>query len=247
MWQINKYTNIRYHIYKELSKYRKLQEKHGSNRINEIAVPILTGILVILVTNRLAQQFSRINIYCFLGILISAFIGYVVLLILLKRFFYYYEYKIKPNRYPIKTIKPDDKYYFSRQEEDAAKFNYEVMYLVESAYNQATKIDVHDKLLLRISLLNILFCIKNALRKISESLLGYSEGIDRGLVSDSRIKVALESIIATIKKLQSYDTGKTCLYRDEIEFVKGLYNDIRIQIELKYKITIEESVTQCSC
>ena len=91
MWQINRYTNIRYHIYKELSKYRKLQEKHGSNRINEIAVPILTGILVILVTNRLEQQFSRINIYCFLGIVISAFIGYVVLLFLLKRLFYYYE------------------------------------------------------------------------------------------------------------------------------------------------------------
>lgn len=80
---------------------------------------------------------------------------------------------------------------------------------------------------------------------MNESLLIYSGGIDRGLVSDSRIKIALESIIATIKKLQSYDAGITSLYQDEIDFVQGLYNDVRLQIEIEYKIIIEENVIQC--
>ena len=67
---MNRYTNIRYHIYKELSKYRKLQERQGPDRINEIAIPIITGILVILVTNRLTPRFNSINIWCYLGIVI---------------------------------------------------------------------------------------------------------------------------------------------------------------------------------
>ena len=233
---MNRYTNIRYHIYKELSKYRKLQERQGPDRINEIAIPIITGILVILVTNRLTPRFNSINIWCYLGIVIMAFGGYIVLLILLKRFFYYYEYKVKPDWFPIISIGPDDKNYNPKQEDDAAKFNYEVMYLIESAYNHANKIQTQDELLLKASLLNNLFCIKNALRKMNESLLGCSGRIDRELVSDSMITVALELVIATINILQSYNSDITCMYQDEIDFVRGLYDDTKKQIKLEYGI-----------
>lgn len=234
---MNRYTNIRYHIYKELSKYRKLQERQGPDRINEIAIPIITGILVILVTNRLTPRFNSINIWCYLGIVIMAFIGYFVLLILLKRFFYYYEYKIKPNWFPTISIGPGDKNYNPKQEDDAAKFNYEVMYLIESAYNHANKIETQDELLLKVSLLNNLFCIKNALRKMSESLLGCSGRIDRELVSDSMITVALELVFATINRLQSYNPDITSKYQDEIDFVMGLYDDIEKQIKIEYGIS----------
>lgn len=233
---MNRYTNIRYHIYKELSKYRKLQEKQGPDRINEIAIPIITGILVIMVTNRLTPQANSINIWCYLGIIILAFIGYIVLLLLLKYYFYYYEYKIKPNRFPIISIGPDDKNYIPKQEDDAAKFNYEVMYLIESAYNYASKIETQDKLLLKASLLNNLFCIKNALRKMCESLLGSSGRIDRDLVSDSMITVALEMVYATIKRLQLYGSDITGMYQDEMDFVIGLYEDTKKQIKEKYGI-----------
>jgi hypothetical protein len=164
------------------------------------------------------------------------FMGYIVLLILLKRFFYCYEYKIKPNRFPIRSVEPSAKNYIPKQEDDAAKFNYEVMYLIESAYNNANKIEVQDELLLKASLLNNLFCIKNALRKMSESLLGCSGRIDRELVSDSMITVALELVIATINRLQLYNPDIACKYQDEIDFVRGLYDDIKKQIEIEYGI-----------
>lgn len=164
---------------------------------------------------------------------------------ILKRFFYYYEYKVKPDWFPIISIGPDDKNYNPKQEDDAAKFNYEVMYLVESAYNHANKIQTQDELLLKASLLNNLFCIKNALRKMNESLLGCSGRIDRELVSDSMITVALELVIATINILQSYNSDITCMYQDEIDFVRGLYDDTKKQIKLEYGIWKRNS--SCGC
>ena len=46
--------------------------------------------------------------------------------------------------------------------------------------------------------------------------------------------VALELVIATINRLQLYNPDITCKYQDEIDFVRGLYNDIKKQIEIGY-------------
>lgn len=235
MPQVNKYTNIRYHIYKELSKYRKFQEKHRADRIDEIAIPIITGIVVILITNRWTPRLNGISDSCYIGFIIVMTIVYGLLLKILKFLFYYYVNKIKPNANPIKRIKADDKEFSPKQEEDAAKFNYEVTYLVESAYNQINRIDTQDKYLYRITLLNTLFCIKNALRKIQESLLGDSGRINTGLVSASMIKLVLEMVEATLNKIQEYSSADK-LYTEDADFIMGKYRDIEEQIKDKYNI-----------
>lgn len=236
MHEMNRYTNIRYHIYKELSKYRKLQERRGSDRIIEFAIPIITGIVVVLITNRLIIRFKDINSLCYLGLIIVTVIGYGIILWLTKTIFYYVENKFIPNLRPIKRIPQNDLNYSPIQEENAAKFNYEVTYLVESAYCHANKIDQNDGLLFRSSLLHTLFCIKNALRKMNESLLGPSGTIDNDLVSYSMIKVVLEMISATLSTIQSYNDNKIGNYNDEIEFVLGIYIDTKKQIEIEYQI-----------
>lgn len=72
---------------------------------------------------------------------------------------------------------------------------------------------------------------------MSESLLGCSGRIDRELVSDSMITVALELVFATINRLQSYNPDITSKYQDEIDFVMGLYDDIEKQIKIEYGIS----------
>ena len=42
----NQYTVIRYHIYRELAKYREMQEERDSAVINDFAIPVLSGIVV---------------------------------------------------------------------------------------------------------------------------------------------------------------------------------------------------------
>jgi len=233
---MNRYTNIRYHIYKELSKYRRLQEKRRADRVNEIAIPILTGIVVVLITNWLILRFHEIcGLYYFLLIFIIS-VGFWIILLMIKSIYDCWENKIRPNLFPIIRISPEDKEFSPIQEDDAAKFNYEVTYLVESAYSQVQRIEVLDEFLFNFSLLNILFSIKNALRKMNESLLGRSGKLNNGLVSYSMIKVVLEMISTTLSRIQSYDKNKTERYSDDIEFIIGLYDDIRRQIQLEYEI-----------
>ena len=171
MWQIDKYTNIRYHIYKELSKNRKLQEKKGPERINEIAIPIITGIVVVFITNKCQNWLNELSALMYFVAVVITIIVYGTLLEILKWLFYKYENDIKPNRNPIIKRNTGNKEFSTELEEYAAKFNYEVTYLVESAYCQINEVDTQDKLILDISLLNALFCIKNAIRKIQESIL----------------------------------------------------------------------------
>lgn len=234
---MNRYTNIRYHIYKELSKYRGLQEKRRVDRIYDFSIPIITGIIVVLVTN----WFKETGYLCYWGGIVVVIVGYYPLLLIIKSLFNCWENKIVPNFYPIIKIQQNDKEFSSVQEEDAAKFNYEVTYLVESAYSQVRKIDVSDELLFRFSLLNVLFCTKNALRKMSESLLGRSGKIDNGLISYSKIEVVLEMIGSILSCIRLYDENKIERYCEEIEFVKGLYNDTKRQIELEYGVVGEQS------
>lgn len=60
--------------------------------------------------------------------------------------------------------------------------------------------------------------------------------LNNGLVSYSMIKVVLEMISTTLYRIQSYDKNKTERYNDDIEFIIGLYDDIRRQIQLEYEI-----------
>jgi hypothetical protein len=244
MWQIDKYTNIRYHIYKELSKNRKLQEKKGPERINEIAIPIITGIVVVFITNRFQPWLNEFSVFLYFVAIVITIIAYGILLEILKIFFYKYEKDIKPNRSPIIKKNAGNKEFSPEIEEYAAKFNYEVTYLVESAYCQINEINTQDNLILKISLLNTLFCIKNAIRKIQESLL-WEPGnrINNGLVSYSMIRLVLEMIFITLTKIQKYSSNNNKLYMEEIEFVLGKYKDVVEKIKEDYNIKIDQKMT----
>ena len=76
---------------------------------------------------------------------------------------------------------------------------------------------------------------------MSESLLGRSGKIDNGLISYSKIEVVLEMIGSILSCIRLYDENKIERYCDEIEFVKGLYNDTKRQIELEYGVVGEQS------
>lgn len=233
---MNRYTNIRYHIYKELSKYRKIQERRRSERIRELAIPIITGIIVVLITNRLIIQFRDLNNWCYIVFIFFTVLGYYAILLLIETISFFIENKFIPDWRTIIKIRPTDIKYKSVQEEDAAKFNYEVTYLVESAYCQVNGIDTKNNLMFRISLLNTLFSIKNALRKMHESLLGCSGKIHNELVSYSMIEVVLEMVSATLSTIKTYDESQNGDYSDEIDFVIGFYDDTKKQIEEIYQI-----------
>lgn len=235
MSQIIQSTNIRFHIYKELSKYRKLQERHGTDRINEVAIPIITGIVVVFITNRLASKLNEINDLCYFGFIVVIAFAYGLLLIIIKYLYFYYVNRIKPNINPIKKTKANNRLFSLKQEEDAAKFNYEVTYLVESAYNQINRVELHDRFLFRMSLLNALFSIKNALRKIQESLLGESGKISNGLVSNSMIELVLDMLGETLNKIKIYSCSND-LYIEDVDFIIGKYKDVEEQIKKIYQL-----------
>lgn len=233
---MNRYTNIRYHIYKELSKYRQLQEKRGADRINEFAVPILTGILVIVITSSLQNILEKKGILFYIFLIIAIPVIYILLLAILKRFFYLWENSVKPNLSPVKNV--DEITFKSRQEEYAAKFNYEVTYLVEAAYVQVQNLTCQDNLLLRIGLLNISFCVRNILRKIRESLIEHSWKIGSGFVSDNMIVVVMEMTFEIIKRMQEYSNKNNNIYLDEISLLQEKYDRLKLQIEKVYDIDI---------
>ena len=79
---MNRYTNIRYHIYKELSKYRGLQEKRRVDRIYDFSIPIITGIIVVLVTN----WFKETGYLCYWGGIVVVIVGYYPLLLIINRY-----------------------------------------------------------------------------------------------------------------------------------------------------------------
>lgn len=172
----------------------------------------------------------------YLIIIFAIPIIYILLLALLKRILYMWENSIKPNWFPVRNV--DEISFKLRQEEYAAKFNYEVTYLVEAAYVQVQNLTCQDGLLLRIGLLNISFCVRNILRKIKESLLEHSRKISSGLVSDNMIVVVMEMTLMIIKRMQEYSNKNKDIYLDEISLLQEKYDRLKKRIEEIYNVEI---------
>lgn len=86
----NQYTVIRYHIYRELAKYREMQEERDSAVINDFAIPVLSGIVVGIVIKVICECMNDF-IYKYIILLVVPIVLYVLILIGLKRVVAYYE------------------------------------------------------------------------------------------------------------------------------------------------------------
>lgn len=225
----NQYTVIRYHIYRELAKYREMQEERDSAVINDFAIPVLSGIVVGIVIKAISEYIDGF-IPKYLTLLMVPIILYVLILIGLKRLVAYYEKTLKPKYCPLINKNKSD--FRNNEEYYVARFNYEVTYLTKIAYNYALEVS-DDEWLKRMSVLEACFHISIALRKISGSLLLADVRLYAHRISSNRVYVVMGMLHETLERVE-----QTSLYLDEVEKLKQHYEDLREPIEELYQIEL---------
>lgn len=223
----NQYTVIRYHIYRELAKYRKMQEERDSAVINDFAIPVLSCIVVGVVIKAISDFIDGF-ILKYLILLVVPIILYVFILIVLKRLVAYYEKTLKPRYCPLLNKSKSD--FKNNEEYYVARFNYEVTYLTKIAYNYALEVS-DDEWLKRMSVLESCFHIRTALRKISGSLLLADVRLYEHRISSNRVYVVMGMLHEALERIE-----QTSLYLDEVEKLKQRYEYLREPIEELYQI-----------
>lgn len=228
----NHYTNIRYHIYRELDKYQKKQEERRSAVINEFAVPVFSGVVATLVASFLSSIEYEGLTQDILYQIIVPIIVYIVILFFARKVVIYTETHIMPNINPLKNNgKGDIDRYL---EEYAAKFNFEVTYLVKTAYLLTKESAIEeDELLLRMNTEEVCFYISNALRKISESIL-LLDGHTSSKVTSNRVSVVMDIIYYILQNL-----GNRGCNIKEIEILRRKYDDYREPIERSFGVKLQ--------
>lgn len=188
------YSNIRYHIYRELSKFQQKRTNDRSQLIDEITVPIFSGVISTSVAGILQKEVS--NMLLFIPVM-SLF--FLVVLKMSKWVVCIYRNRIKPFFCPLK----DQSQIAQNLEAEslAAKFNYEVTYLVSTAYTEILKKESKSKLR-NLRILDICFYVNNAIRKIQESLFSYPYPLSENNVSRNEIEAVMNVIYAIICELK---------------------------------------------
>ena len=226
----NQNTIIRYHIYRELAKYRKIQEQRSSVIINEFAVPVLSGIVVGIAVHAFSDIHFECSVFNYIFMFAAPIILYVIILIVLKRLMAYYEAVLKPN--VCSLINKNEQDFNKNEEYYVAKFNYEVTNLAKIAYNYALE-DNNDIWLTRMSVLETCFHVNNALRKISGSILLADVKLYEHRISNNRVYVVMGMLHEALEKV-----GHKSLYSDEVELLKHNYEALRKPIEKMYQIEL---------
>lgn len=116
------YSNIRYHIYRELSKYHKDKKEERSLLIDDISIPVFSGVM-----SSCISTLIKGNVGLPLFILVTTIV-FVVTIIVTKCTFRFYRKVIKPRLFPVNDQSNDSQKV--EAEGLAAKFNYEVSSLV---------------------------------------------------------------------------------------------------------------------
>lgn len=188
------YSNIRYHIYRELSKFQQKRTNDRSQLIDEITVPIFSGVISTSVAGILQNEVS--NMLLFIPVM-SLF--FLVVLKMSKWVVCIYRNRIKPFFCPLK----DQSQIAQNLEAEslAAKFNYEVTYLVSTAYTEILKKESKSELR-NLRILDICFYVNNAIRKIQESLFSYPYPLSESNVSRNKIEAVMKVIYAIICELK---------------------------------------------
>lgn len=227
----NHYTNIRYHIYRELAKYAEKQEQRRSAVINDFAVPIFSGVVVALIVSFISKiKFDDLTQEILFRIIIPIAV-YVVTIIIARKAVLYTENHIIPNLSPLKNNSAEN--IGRHQDEYAAKFNYEVTYLVKTAYILSKDTENGDDWLLRMNTVETCFYISNALRKISESIVAIDCKQSNNAVTSNRVYVVMNMIYETLSNIEKRST-----FQEDIEPLKKRYNDFTETLEDNYQIEL---------
>ena len=119
----------------------------------------------------------------------------------------------------------------------AAKFNYEVTYLVSTAYTEILKKESKSKLR-NLRILDICFYVNNAIRKIQESLFSYPYPLSENNVSRNKIEAVMNviyAIICELKKTQDLPES----YEVEIDDVQVKYDNIIESLNRMYELDLK--------
>lgn len=230
---MNKYTTIRYHIFKELSKYRQKQKERSSDRIKEIAIPILSGFIVQLFVRRYNDYIVLSDKRGFVLIIIFIIALFIISTVVLKFFSNLFDNRIKPYLFPFGN--PKKRITNEELESAGARFNYEVTYLIESAYKMALELEKQDSVAAKLSFQNVVFCLETADHKMKKSfeVIGRainnnkdkaSEILGKSKILDSMLQVVLETYKIIIGLLTEYSNNNDNLLSEEISKINGLYS-----------------------
>lgn len=224
------YSNIRYHIYRELSKFQQKRTDDRSQLIDEITVPIFSSVISTSVAGILQKEVS--NMLLFIPVM-SLF--FLVVLKMSKWVVCIYRNRIKPFFCPLK----DQSQIAQNLEAEslAAKFNYEVTYLVSTAYTEILKKESKSDLR-NLRILDICFYVNNAIRKIQESLFSYPYPLSENNVSRNKIEAVMNviyEIICELKKTQ--DLPKS--YEAEIDDVQVKYDNTIESLNRMYELELK--------
>lgn len=224
------YSNIRYHIYRELSKFQQKRTNDRSQLIDEITVPIFSGVISTSVAGILQNEVS--NMLLFIPVM-SLF--FLVVLKMSKWVVCIYRNRIKPFFCPLK----DQSQIAQNLEAEslAAKFNYEVTYLVSTAYTEILKKESKSELR-NLRILDICFYVNNAIRKIQESLFSYPYPLSDNNVSRNKIEAVMKVIyviICELKKMQDLPES----YEAEIDDVQVKYDNTIESLNRMYELDLK--------
>lgn len=120
----------------------------------------------------------------------------------------------------------------------AAKFNYEVTYLVSTAYTEILKKESKSELR-NLRILDICFYVNNAIRKIQESLFSYPYPLSENNVSRNKIEAVMNVIYAIIcefKKMQDLPES----YEAEIDDVQVKYDNTIESLNCMYELDLKQ-------
>lgn len=145
-----------------------------------------------------------------------------------------YRNRIKPLICPLK----DQSHIAQKLEAEslAAKFNYEVTYLVSTAYTEILKKENRPELRI-LKILDACFYMDNAIRKLQESLLSYPYPLSESYVSKNKIEAVMNVIYAIISELRSVLNLPTA-YEAEIDRVQIKYEDTLETISRMYELNL---------
>lgn len=223
------YSNIRYHIYRELSKIQQTKKNERSQLIDEITVPIFSGVISASVAGIIQREIS--NMFLFIPIISFVFL---LLLFLSKWSISIYRDRIKPHFCPLKD--QSQMALNSKAESLAAKFNYEVTYLASTAYNEILKKE--NRIELRnLKILDTCFYVNNAIRKLQEALFSFPYPLNENYVSKNKIEAVTNVIYATICELRGMHNLPEA-YEAEISGVQKKYDDTVETIDSMYELKV---------
>ena len=215
------YSNIRYHIYRELSKFQQKRTNDRSQLIDEITVPIFSGVISTSVAGILQKEVS--NMLLFIPVM-SLF--FLVVLKMSKWVVCIYRNRIKPFFSPLKD-----------QSQIAQNLEAESL-AVSTAYTEILKKESKSELR-NLRILDICFYVNNAIRKIQESLFSYPYPLSENNVSRNKIEAVMNVIYAIIcefKKMQDLPES----YEAEIDDVQVKYDNTIESLNCMYELDLKQ-------